>query len=248
MMSRFVSIASAFSLAAILLAPAAFAQEEEAKKENWLPGGLSGNVAFVTDYSFRGISQTGRDFALQGGIDWTHDTGIYLGVWASSIKFRGDDTFLEQDFYGGYNGSIGNFTYGVNVIYFLYPKEQDYNYWEFPAKIGYDFGFMQLRGGFLGSPDYFGILGTGFYTSAGATVPIPYDFKYFDLAFDTNFGWTKTEQLIDSDHHYFDWNAGLVATLPFNLSLDFRYVGTDADIPFEKDGGDRFIFGAKYVF
>jgi uncharacterized protein (TIGR02001 family) len=235
--------------ALLLLGPAAFAEEEEEKK-SWLPGGLSGNVGFVTDYSFRGISQTGRDFAIQGGIDWAHEAGPYLGVWASSVKFRGDDSFLEQDFYGGYAGSFDKFTYDFSAVYFLYPKEQDFNYWEFVSKFGYDFDIFALKAGFLGSPDYFGVLGTGFYTSGGFVVPIPLDIEYFDLSFDANAGWTKTEQLIDSDHHYIDWNAGLVFALPFNLALDFRYVGTDwdPDPGFKKDGGDRFIFGAKYKF
>lgn len=248
-MSKCLSIAGAVVLTLLLLTPSTFAEEEE-EKTNWLPGGLSGNVAFVTDYSFRGISQTGRDFALQGGIDWAHDIGVYLGVWASSIKFRGDDTFLEQDFYGGYGGGIGDFSYDFSVVYFLYPKEQQYNYWEFVSKFGYDFKLFALKAGFLGSPDYFGTLGTGFYTSAGFEVPIPLDIEYFDLSFDANGGWTKTEQAIDTDHHYFDWNAGLTFALPFNLALDFRYVGTDwcPDPGFKKDGGDRFIFGAKYSF
>jgi uncharacterized protein (TIGR02001 family) len=246
LMSKSGPIAAALAVGLLMLAPGVFAEEEE--KKNWLPGGLSGNVAFVTDYSFRGISQTGRDFAIQGGIDWAHEVGVYLGVWASSVKFRGDESFLEQDFYAGYAGSLGGFTYDFSAVYFLYPKEQDYNYWEFVSKFGYDFEVVALKLGFLGSPDYFGLLGTGFYTSGGFVVPIPVPTEYFDLSFDANAGWTKTEQDIDTDDEYIDWNAGITFALPFNLFLDFRYVGTDADIAFEKDAGDRFIFGAKYKF
>ena len=48
---------------------------------------VSGNVALVSDYRFRGISQTGEDAAIQGGFDASFDTGLYIGTWASSVDF-----------------------------------------------------------------------------------------------------------------------------------------------------------------
>src|SRR5215510_14737543 len=70
---------------------------------------LTGNMTFTTDYRFRGISQTfGAGFfnvgpALQGGIDWAHESGFYLGNWNSNVS---GNTFpngssIEMDFYGG---------------------------------------------------------------------------------------------------------------------------------------------------
>jgi len=224
---------------------------EETTKESWLPGSLSGNVGVVTDYSFRGISQTNKNMALQGGIDWEHDSGVFVGMWASSLDYSSGGTttggYLEQDFYGGYSGNFSDaFSYDVTAIFFFYPGDEQYNYWEFVLGLGYDFDFMSVKAGFLGSPDYFGIYDTGIYASTGFAVPIPLNIPYFDLTFDANAGYTHADRVIFEDHHYFDWNAGLVVALPFNLSLDFRYVGTDVKHVANTD--NRFVFGATYSF
>lgn len=88
---------------------------------------LSYNVGVVSDYRFRGISQTSTDPALQGGVDFAHKSGFYLGVWGSNIKWIKDyvsaaDGSLEVDVYGGYKGEIKkDFTYDVGVISYRYP-------------------------------------------------------------------------------------------------------------------------------
>lgn len=230
------------------------AQEEAAAKEEgktWLPGSLSGNVAIYTDYSFRGVSQTNRDMAVMAGIDWNHDSGVFVGLWGANTDFG--ETYWEQDFYGGYQGAIEDFSYSVSATFFFYPGDQQFNYWEFGAFGAYDFGFMSASTGFIGSPDYFGTLDTGFYVPLGIAFPLPEvscpflpnGENCFQPTFDANGGYTHAQRPIFDDHHYWDWNAGLVLALPFNMSLDFRYVGTDVDL---YDAGNRFIFGAKYEF
>ena len=75
---------SAFALAAV--ATPAFAQEAETPAVT-----ISGGATLVTDYRFRGISQSRLKPALQGGVDWTHhDSGFYLGFWFSSIRILED--------------------------------------------------------------------------------------------------------------------------------------------------------------
>lgn len=236
--------------------------EDAAAEEStsWLPGGLSGNVAIYTDYSFRGVSQTQRDMAVQGGIDWNHDSGVFVGTWASPVDFSNasgtENAYLETDFYGGYAGAIDSFSYKTSATYFYYPGADTFSYWEFGAFAGYDFGFTALSTGVIGSPDYFGGLGTGWYIPFGFAIPIgtvscPFPGKEwencFDLAFDANAGYTHTETvLFNNNHHYFDYNAGLTMAMPFNLKLDFRFVGTDVEDV--HDAGNRFVFGAKYSF
>jgi len=224
------------------------------EKESWLPGSLSGNVAIVTDYSFRGVSQTGRDMAAQGGIDYNHDSGIFLGYWASSTNFG--NTYMENDFYGGYAGALDKWSYKLSATFFYYPKDQEFNYWELGAFTGYDFDIFSLSTGFIGSPDYFGTLGTGFYVPMGINIPIgtvtcPFpgmEKKCFDLSVDSNAGYTNTsQQIFTGTHHYWDWNTGMVFALPFNFKLDFRYVGT-SEADKVRDAGNRFIFAAKYAF
>jgi uncharacterized protein (TIGR02001 family) len=87
------------------------------------PYTLSANVYLVSDYFFRGITQTWGKPAVQGGFDFVHDSGIYVGTWASNVsgnQFPGGS--LEWDLYGGYNYKINDdFTVGAGVLYYYYP-------------------------------------------------------------------------------------------------------------------------------
>src|SRR5690554_6265151 len=91
----------------LVTATAASAQEEASKPSDW----FSANVAVTTDYTFRGISQTLEEPAVQGGMDLEHPSGLYLGTWGSSVNFGEDLTAgpraqLELDVYGGFAPSI----------------------------------------------------------------------------------------------------------------------------------------------
>ena len=83
---------------------------------------VTGNMSLVSDYRFRGLTQTFEEPALQGGFDYAHSSGLYVGNWNSSIS---DDFFsgapLEMDFYGGYKGTAGDFGYDVGLLYYYYP-------------------------------------------------------------------------------------------------------------------------------
>ncbi|MCE9679827.1 TorF family putative porin [Shewanella sp. AS1] len=82
---------------------------------------VTGNVGVTSNYLWRGVTQTGNETAVQGGIDYEHDSGFYLGTWASNVDF-GDATSYELDIYGGYSGSIGeDFGYDVSYLYYAYP-------------------------------------------------------------------------------------------------------------------------------
>ena len=81
---------------------------------------MSANVGFVSDYQYRGYSQTNENMALQGGFDYAHDSGLYVGVWGSSIDWLSKGG-LEVDVYGGYANSIGDFGYDVGVLQYFYP-------------------------------------------------------------------------------------------------------------------------------
>jgi uncharacterized protein (TIGR02001 family) len=90
---------------------------------------FTGNVTLATDYVFRGISQSNGKPAIQGGFDYTHTSGFYLGTWASSISWLSDTSGggitapLELDVYGGYKNSFagGDWTYDFGVLQYVYP-------------------------------------------------------------------------------------------------------------------------------
>src|SRR5688572_2796858 len=214
---------------------AAVEEEEEGFLGDWLPGGFSGSVSLMSDYSFRGISQTQTGFAAQGGATYKSPIGIYLGSWASSVNFGpADDSYVEQDFFGGYTATFGDFTLDTSVTFLWYPKESDSNYWEFALKGGYNLmDVATLKAAFIYGPDYFGYAGDGFVGQTGFSIPIPLpENNFVALTFDANLGYTHTTEFINkfvngTTNNYLDWNAGLIVAVHKNLSFDLRYVDTD---------------------
>ena len=106
------------SIAALLAASAFNAVAEEASP-------LSFNVGAVSDYVFRGISQTHGGAALQGGVDYAFSNGFYIGAWGSQVTWVKDalgSGSTEIDFYGGYKGTINaDWSYDVGAIAYTYP-------------------------------------------------------------------------------------------------------------------------------
>ncbi|MBA2673243.1 TorF family putative porin [Ramlibacter sp.] len=114
------STSTAVLLAALGLCGSAMAQTKAPEPDYT----LSYNVGAVTDYRYRGISQTRLKPALQGGIDFAHKSGFYIGTWASTIKWikdAGGSADLELDIYGGYKGTWGDFGYDVGLLTYTYP-------------------------------------------------------------------------------------------------------------------------------
>jgi uncharacterized protein (TIGR02001 family) len=105
--------------AAIALPGIASAQSAAAAS----PHTITGNVTIISDYRFRGITQTFGKPAIQGGIDYAHASGFYAGNWNSNISdtagFPGGN--IEMDFYGGYKKAWGDLGLDVGLLYYYYP-------------------------------------------------------------------------------------------------------------------------------
>ena len=88
---------------------------------------LSFNVGVVSDYRFRSVAQTSFKPALQGGVDFAHSSGAYIGAWASNVSWIKDyvgatDGTTEVDVYLGYKGAItSDLAFDVGVITYQYP-------------------------------------------------------------------------------------------------------------------------------
>jgi uncharacterized protein (TIGR02001 family) len=89
---------------------------------------LSFNVGVVSEYRYRGISQSRLKPALQGGIDYAAANGFYVGTWASTIKWikdAGGDGQAEIDLYGGYKTEVApGLTVDVGVLQYYYPSNK----------------------------------------------------------------------------------------------------------------------------
>jgi uncharacterized protein (TIGR02001 family) len=90
------------------------------------PHTLTGNVTIVSDYRFRGISQTYKGPAFQGGFDYSHSSGFYLGNWNSNVASQvyTGGSGIEIDVYGGYKRSFGDFGFDIGYLYYYYPNAE----------------------------------------------------------------------------------------------------------------------------
>ncbi len=92
------------------------------------PHTFSYNLGLYSQYIFRGLTQTDTKPAIQGGVDYSHSSGFYLGAWASNISWledgpNYDGSSLELDIYGGYRNTIGEtgIGYDVGLLNYIYP-------------------------------------------------------------------------------------------------------------------------------
>lgn len=114
---------------------------------------VSVNIGVVSNYFFRGFSETDDGAAIQGGVDYQHASGFYAGTWTSNVDF-GDSTSYELDLYAGYADEFDNgFGYDVGYIYYAYPDARDddgslsADFGEVYGEVSFDTGPVGLYGG-----------------------------------------------------------------------------------------------------
>jgi uncharacterized protein (TIGR02001 family) len=211
------------ALAYTALALAAFsttALAEETQEHSF-----SANLAVTSDYVWRGVSQADNEPAIQGGIDYGHSSGIYVGAWASNVDFGpGDDSDIEIDLYGGFSNEVGGLSYDVGIIHYNYPGESDNNFEEYYFGIGY--GFLS---GKVSYTDEFGEGGDdATYYEIGAD---------FELPMAVGLGLHAGHYDIDPDdgEDYDDWKIALSRSYG---RFDFELAYSDTDLSDADCGGD----------
>lgn len=191
-------------LGAALLAPVAHAQTAVGDDE--VKAGFSQNVEvdFVSDYVFRGISNSNENYALQPSYtaNWTQHNGntLSLGVWASTLDPE-SQVEHEVDLWGTYAFSTSFADFSASYTWYSYPgspEDSDLSFGEFQLTAGKDLGSVYLNGEYDFSPDYFG--GTG-------------DAHYVSLALNTNDGVMPGGLVLSGHvgHQWFDDNAAFGA-------------------------------------
>ncbi|USX13749.1 TorF family putative porin [Oxalobacteraceae bacterium OTU3CAMAD1] len=144
MKSTNLTLIAALTIAFATMSASAQAQDAQPAAAAVPDNQISYNIAVTSDYRYRGISQTRLNPALQGGVDYVNNpTGLYVGTWASSIKWvkdGGGDANIEVDVYAGKRGEITkDFTYDVGGLYYIYPSNgltPSANTFELYAQVG----------------------------------------------------------------------------------------------------------------
>jgi len=113
---------------------------------------LSANVSLTNNYIWRGLTQSTNEPAVQGGIDWASDTGVYVGTWVSNVQYESDDVYsYEHDLYAGYAFEAGGISYDIGYLYYNYDDAAEFDFGEIYAGIG--IGGFSLTGYLLANTE-----------------------------------------------------------------------------------------------
>lgn len=210
---------------------------------------ISATATITNDYDWRGLSQSYREPAFQLGINYGAETGMYMGLWASTVKFgeaEGWETFgrpasTEIDLFLGYafgdpEESLG---YDVGAIYYGYPNAGEGNFPELYA--GISKGPFSLKGWY--SWDFAGSGETAYYADVNLNMPMANNFSFLVHG---GYSFGKFHKDLSSGGEYVDWSLGIGYDVD-RWSASFKYVdGTD----FASDPRNlgRFVFALSTTF
>jgi uncharacterized protein (TIGR02001 family) len=202
----------------------------------------SANAAVVSDYLFNGITQTQKGPALQLGIDWENDAGVYAGLWGSNVDF-GDDTDIELDGWAGYAFALSDeVEMDVGLAYYSYLGDElsdEGNYPELYVKTSYnDWQFNVWY-----SNDYFGTDAGHIVAMVNYVYPVSEDKS---LTFGVDRSVSLDDELFEwgtDDDDYIHWQVVFDWQLEnYSVSLGLH----DTDL--EEDDSSMIIVGLSTEF
>lgn len=229
-------------LGAVCATPA-FAQEEAPKAIT-----VSGSAGLVSDYRFRGVSQTDKEMAVQGGITVTHESGFYVGTWGSNLAgwgtFGGSN--MELDLVGGYSTEVmSGVKVDVGLTWYMYPGGADKTDFAEPyVKLSGDLGPAKLLVGVAYAPKQKALANVSntpqsagqkqdnlyIWADLGSGIPgTPLSAKAHLGYSDGNPGLGPNGTSVAPTGSYFDWLIGLDYALG-PVTLGVAYVDTDISV------------------
>jgi uncharacterized protein (TIGR02001 family) len=196
----------------------------------------------TNDYDFRGFSQSAKDPAIQGSLDYAHDSGFYVGGWASNVDFGdANDADVELDLYAGFTGGE-DLTWSAGIVYYTYPGSDDTK--DFP-EIFAGLGYGPVSGKLWYTNDLFGTDTDAMYFEANGTFELPANFSILAHA-----GYAFGDAFDDPADEVIDYSIGVGYTAG-NFNLALKYVDTDSDIVITTDENNnegRVVFTVATTF
>jgi uncharacterized protein (TIGR02001 family) len=214
------------------------------------PGPLTANVSLTNDYRYRAISQSNLLPAIQGGFDYAHSSGFYIGNWNSSISWISDAASasgksasapIEMDFYAGYKYEWSKgFVADVGVLQYYFPTTGATGFTTNPNTTelyaAQNFTVDSVTGYLKFSYAVTTLL--GFSNSVGSSytdLTVNYDTGVWGLTLNAHAGYqyvagTASGSSISNDslYSYTDWKLGVTKDFGSGLSLGVAYLGTNA--------------------
>jgi uncharacterized protein (TIGR02001 family) len=238
MNTKLVALAVAGALSSPLIAVAAEPTPEHS---------FSGNFTIASEYIYRGIGQTNRKPALQGGFDYAHSSGLYAGIWGSNVSWLSDmsatgakiSSSVELDVYGGFKGTFADdFSYDLGVLTYNYPGSYYSGFVDADTTevyVGLGWKWLSAKYSYTTSSHIFGWTGTSGEKTRGS------DYLELNAAYDLGDGWGVSghvgHQKIkhNSDASYTDWKIGVTKDVGFGV-VGLAYIDTNA----KGDAGDPY--------
>ncbi len=207
--------------------------------------GVSGRLAVVSDYVFRGLSLSKGDPAVQGSLEYGGTSGPFAGLWASTARFApGDD--VEVALYAGYDGGGEAGFFQISGWYYAYPGGATGDRWEILARTGIDYGFVRVALLAGASPDYFDS-GAAFRGALEIDAPVPVRGEV-TVALGGHFGVQTIKRAARfGSGDYLDWSLGITVGWR-SLDFDLRYSDSDIDRASPLRAGARLVAGLTYFF
>lgn len=191
---------------------------------------INGGATVVSDYRFRGISQSDRRFALQGTFTLGHESGFYATVWGSSIDdYVAAGADAELDLIAGYRRTFGGTTLDVGVLYYYYPGSGNANtdFVEPYVSVAHTFGPVTAKATAAYAPSQSALtVGAGdednLYLAGDLSATIPDT----PVSLTAHVGHSFGPSYLTIGDEYTDWSLGASVAWR-NLSFGLAYVDTD---------------------
>lgn len=187
---------------------------------------IGSNMAMTSNYVWRGVSQSDKHAAVQGGVTITHDKGPYVGVWASSVDFDDNSqASMELDVFAGLTYTT---SYGLKLdggfLHYDYPGAMDsleYDFNEYYVGASYKTHGLGISGKYSYSDDFFGVaVKSAHYLEGGLTYDLPYE-----IVAAAHYGYSDYHNATTPDN-VDDFSVGLSKEV-LGFGLDLSYYGTD---------------------
>jgi len=227
------------AVSAIAMSAPAFAQGETTEAAG--PISVTGGVALMSDYRFRGVSLSGKDFAVQPYLTVSHESGLYVGAWGSNIS-ENDGNDVELDLYAGFSGG-DEITYDIGATYYVYPGVSNVNYVEFTGKVGSTMGpaTVGVQLSYVPSQSNTGDE-DNVYVATNATIALPNS----PISIVGSLG--VEDGAFTAGSKKLDWSLGMTAAIS-DFTLGVSYVDTNRRTIFaSKDSAAGVVFTLSYGF
>jgi uncharacterized protein (TIGR02001 family) len=215
---------------------------------------ITGTATGTSDYVFRNLSQTRNRPAVQGSLELSHESGVYVGTFASNVAFPNTNARQEVDGILGYRRTIDSFTFDVSGVYYGYPGysaqpgQYDLAFAEAILKLKFELEPVTFVGTAAYSPDFFGASGNAYWLETGIDWKTP----LLDIVLSGRVGyqWIENNARFGAPD-YFAYSIYATVPIALGFSAAVGFYGTN--ISQEECGGlkvcdNRFIASVSWTF